>query len=149
VFWLEPTEADVLREFFQAERDAGLGRWRHPEHATFVVYEREGGNGGWLVLDELTGNTRHFAYRSHVDGSSSVFANVARAYFDAHPEPVPRLWENAKPGEVWVLTGAGGVEQPWRRDNGFWLSCTTGARKYDAERATAGRRIWPEGETTT
>lgn len=62
------------------------------------------------------------------------------------PEP-PKPWHDAKPGEVWVLTGAGGLEQPWRRtDRGRWLSCTTGKVEYNDEHAIAGRRIWPEGE---
>jgi hypothetical protein len=138
----------ALREFFQAERDAELGRWRWSEHPEYVVYrvpEHDDDDGRSVRIMRETDGFCCSAWERLGDGDIEFF-HAARAYFDAHP--VPRPWENAKPGEVWVLTGAGGVEQPWRRDNGFWLSCTTGARKYDAERATSGRRIWPEDETT-
>src|SRR5690625_3106875 len=56
-------------------------------------------------------------------------------------------WLDAKSGEIWALTGAGGLEQPWRRmDNGTWVSCTSNPQRYSAEQAIAGRRIWPEPE---
>src|SRR5690606_17981070 len=33
-----PSQVDALREFFRAEGDAELGRWRWPEHPEYVVY---------------------------------------------------------------------------------------------------------------
>jgi len=63
---------------------------------------------------------------------------------DCGPKP-RKPWLDAKDGEIWVLTGAGGLEQPWRRmDNGTWVSCFSTRQRYSAEQAIAGRRIWPE-----
>ncbi len=41
-------------------------------------------------------------YENHIAGVRGISAEAARAYVEAHPEAKP--WQDAKPGEVWVLT---------------------------------------------
>lgn len=146
---VSPNNAQALREFFGAEADERLGRWRWPENPDYVVYPvgddvvdvlRESS-----VSDSTRGPGRQASITRAVAATwdrdySQNFHRSARAYFDAHPEPKP--WLDAADGEVWALTGAGGLEQPWRRLNGHWVSFS-GEIKYDAVRAIAGRRIWP------
>ena len=134
-----------------ADRDAALGRWRSVDHPDWVVYP----NTATLatdpsyrechVIDERTGSRYHYgsdlSARSMGEGKE-----VAREFFAAHPVPEPKPWEQAKDGEVWVLTGAGGLEQPWRRmESGRWAACLERPILYpQPEGITAGRRIWPE-----
>ena len=147
--YLNDRDVEALREFFQHERDQELGRWRWPENPEYVVYKAPAGerlrdarhvtvsnesNGEAALLFEVASGG--------VSGGSSWAREAARAYFAAHPEPKP--WHDAEDGEVWALTGAGGLEQPWRRVNGKWLSFTRGEIVYSAEHAIDGRRIWPE-----
>ena len=128
----------ALREFFRAEEDERLGRWRDPERDSFVVYPQR--SAGIIVLCEMTGTSRLFANRNDVDSfRSSYLSPSAYAYFDAHPEPKP-AWHDAKEGEVWIITYKG-EEYPaifqagmFRDHGGAW----------DADRITAGRRIYPE-----
>lgn len=138
---------DALREFFRAEDDDRLGRWRWPENPDYVVYPatvktrvrvlRETGMGELEWVDKG-------------DSRSYEFCHAARAYFDAHPEPKP--WRNAKPGEVWVLTVAGGRELAARASiTNEALSFEDVAHitnRLDASDTSikAGRRIWPESD---
>src|SRR5690625_2476196 len=97
---------EALREYFIAERDTELGRWRDEEKPNMVVYrvpENDDKDGRAVrVIDEATGayfslwerDVKHFE-------RGSVHATAAR-YFAAHPEPRP--WHSAQPGEVWLLT---------------------------------------------
>ncbi|QMU97811.1 hypothetical protein FVO59_11795 [Microbacterium esteraromaticum] len=85
----------ALREFFRAERDEELGRWRWSERPEFVVHQ---GDDILLVVNELTGESvkRNGLYAHDVAG------DAAAAYRDAHPEPKP--WHDAKPHEVWTIS---------------------------------------------
>ena len=139
--------SSALREYFQAERDDALGRWRDPENPNVVVYrapEDDDEDGRCvLVLDELSRATR-------LDWEQITLPGPADRYFTAHPlpEPEPKPWENAKEGDYWVLT-IGGEPSLWHRGvrRLFW---TDGERLSgtDLKDATAGRRIWPEGEAS-
>lgn len=100
VTWARPAEIAALREFFRAEADERLGRWRDPESPDRAVYKR--GDRCILILDETDGDhwMVHFVdgglHTEVGDAESTVVAWVA-----AHPEPKP--WQDAKPGEVWML----------------------------------------------
>ena len=142
-------EQQAFREFFQAERDKNLGLWRLPEDPDFTVKrkpERDDTDGRYVIVaSESSGSTWsfwEFRVSAHGEGQG---ANVARAYFAAHPEPKP--WRDSKPGEVWVLSLKGesqdevGAVREYGRD--FKLSTGLLMSPKD-ERITAGRRIWPE-----
>lgn len=100
-------EVEALREFFQAERDAELGRWRWPEHPDYVVYPNK--NHSVSVIDESTGVREESLTRDEtnhdIPAVRNVFFRAAKAYFDAHPERKP--WHDAEPGDVWELTVPG------------------------------------------
>lgn len=79
--------ADALREFFQQEKDAELGRWRWSENPDYVVYLD---NGAAVVVDESDprrGNDRiPRRYCEDPHGSLGWGEDAARAYFQVHPE---------------------------------------------------------------
>ena len=142
---LDITEA--LREYFQHKRDQELGRWRDPENPDMVVYPDP--RPDWvLVLDETSGDT-DTVFRQVRRGpyEDDDFTVTADRYFDAHPEPEPKPWENAKPGEVWALTVAG-QDQVYRcGQNGLYgLANGQPLRALTGMFVTGGRRIWPEQE---
>ena len=80
--------SSALREYFQAERDEELGRWRDPEEPDYVAYPRpdlDDGDGRCvLVLDELSGATR-------TDWEQIALPGPADRYFTAHPLPEPEI----------------------------------------------------------
>ena len=140
------TEGGVtaLREFFQAERDEALGRWRSTEFRGWVVYSSSFNPNTVKVLDEHAG--RVFAFtRETLDGTGSA---IAAEYFAAHPEPKP--WHDAKPGEVWVLEYSN--ESPRAEItvtcvmDGDHLSFFNSRRLHMVHYTgiISGRRIWPE-----
>lgn len=132
---------DALREFYQHEGDQERGRWRWPEHPDFVVYPK---GDGWIVLSEVSANSKHYSHREHASIGSSLLTQAMRAYFEAHPERKP--WHDAKPWETWVFTIDGGEQSATLdedrefRDRSYntcsWMHVTD-------ERITAARRIWP------
>lgn len=155
--WAGPDDTQALREFFQAERDASLGRWRSKEHPDYVVYpkpteahERAFGTGlDLMVLCETDGAMKGYVVTEddwpEGRGGGSTWRAVAREYLAAHPEPKP--WHNAKPGEVWVLTYGG---QPAahvytdRTAEGLAFLSDRAIVSADDPDITAGRRIFPE-----
>jgi len=154
--WTGGRFAQALREFFRAEEDERLGRWRWPENPDYVVYPK--GDGIVLAMGEHSGRGVE-AIRTQANHTRTALHDAARAYFDAHPEPKP--WHNAKPREVWVLSAedgdeatTGAFEVKWNgspatghvyfaRVGGNEHSMTYGNR---SAAITAGRRIWPEGD---
>ena len=153
IYTLETTEA--LREYFQAERDEQLGRWRDPENPDIVVYpipamNDQGDGYGRVVwvLDEAEMVSGTVLDDRHSHSSAS-------RYFAAHPQPQPepKPWLEAKPGEVWALTYAGIEETAWVAD--FTWGAPPRFRQFknllnpiftNDDSITAGRRIWPEGD---
>jgi len=134
--YLKGNDLAALREFFQRERDARLGRWRWPEHPEYVVYPQ--GKDLISVIDESSGDQYTFE-RSPWDSrpmSRSAYA-AAYAYFEAHPVVEPRPWENTKPGEVWVVTREDGVEFAHQVHDEHW---------YLRVPIKSARRIWPEAD---
>ena len=151
---LSEEEMDELRAHLQAERDEQLGRWRDPENTDIVAYRTPEDDDGCgrciLLLDENTGDNQWEWERIATSGP-------ARRYFAAHPlpEPEPKPWVDAKPGEVWALTYAGIEETAWVAD--FTWGAPPRFRQFknllnpiftNDKHITAGRRIWPEGEAS-
>lgn len=134
---------EALREFFRAEEDDALGRWRWPAEPHWVVYADE--DGDVTALDERTGESTELITRlsaarfPHAKGSAA-----ARAYFDAHPEPKP--WQSPVTGQVWALSLDGDEPTAWavNHDNLFMDAYSTLDPK--SRMITDGRRIWPEGD---
>lgn len=134
----------ALREFFQNERDQELGRWRWPENPDYVIIPRA---RGVRVVSETTGMSLD-ARRGQYRGGGATLFGAAAAYFDAHPERKP--WEDAKPGEVWLLT-LDGDESAFYPSKSLSRAFTpvapnTGmtAVSMNWPEITAGRCIWPE-----
>ncbi len=138
--------SEVLREFFQAERDQELGRWRDPENPDYICYPVAGDPDDIWVVYEGSG-LAYMRERNQAFYAGNKFSEVARRYFAAHPEPKP--WHAARPDcdEIWVLT-IHGCEQPvyvtefggepaFQVPGGETMSLSHGA-------ITAGHRVWPE-----
>jgi len=152
---LADVHVEALREFFQHERDAELGRWRWPEHPEYVVYPLEGGavevwRETTLGMGKGPGrypgiSRQEVASPRGIDGPS--FYDAARAYFDAHP--VRKPWHDAEPGEVWALDHGHGeraaiVLEASTDTTGRLFS--TGPTMFSPLNPTivSARRIWPE-----
>jgi hypothetical protein len=164
VRWINPSEiglthmlslsgAEALHEFFQHERDEELGRWRWPENPDYVVYPLGLDHDGRRFASALhepsaiTGKWQEGQYRVDPPTESNDLGILAvQAYFEAHPEWKP--WEDAKPGEVWVLTFDGADDTFKAYESRFGKTYFTRSRETSTDlvdvRITAGRRIWPE-----
>lgn len=144
----------ALREFFQAERDEELGRWRWPENPEYVVIE--GPRSDYrnqrtvVVVNERTLD-RWWLNEGVMSAREDRPENrhAARAFFEAHPEPKP--WHDAKPGEVWELTfseaGGGGAVALIFHKGKFRNPQYVSRVPLDDPTITAGRRIWPVEES--
>lgn len=137
----------ALREFFRAEEDARLGRWRWPAHPHWVCYPTE--NKGEVVVFNEDMPQYGSQTLSRGDDTWPWYRAAANAYFDAHPEPKP-AWHDAKPGEVWVLTidGKESAFYPAKSMPGHFTPVApntgTTAFTFDWQLITDGRRIYPE-----
>ena len=119
--YLNPDAAFDAAEWFQAERDAALGRWRSRSNPDWVVYPQESPLQV-RVVHERTGR----GYLYDVDEpdrfkSAAVSAQVALEYFGAHPVRQP--WHDAKPGEFWRVTHWDMVEtcRVDEKDGALWF----------------------------
>lgn len=148
VAWLTPDEAQALREYFLSQEDALNLRWRSQTASQFVVYDH--GDGRVRVMRDTDGNSYSFdrdsIHRFYLPNDAEIaFQRIAREFFAAHPEPKP--WHDAQPGELWALTGWGGLEQAWLRTREErWQHATSETLRLYAqpEGIIAGRRIYPE-----
>lgn len=124
---LDKPSAMDAEEYFQAKRDAELGRWRWPENPEWIVYPARDGYKGecdLLVVNETWGAAAEYT-RAEDDGSpcsASDASRAARAYFEAHPV---KVWENGiyigastrpESAQIWKL-----VNGVWRDANGYDL----------------------------
>lgn len=149
----------ALREFFRAEEDERLGRWRWPENPDYVVYTMHledfermfGPDLDAVILRESDGLSKGYC-RSEDLGAGARWPHLdaARAYFDAHPEPKP-AWHDAKPGEVWVLTTVNVGDEVAARvamvNESLVFEYVSSVRTQipiTDQRFDSGRRIWPE-----
>lgn len=144
-----PAMQVALREFFQHERDKEQGVWRWPENPSFVAWaSRRSNEKDVTVLDESSGYVGYFTRGDVADVRPGVglIRGAARAYFEAHPERKP--WEDAQPGEVWVLAFDGEEDTFKAYESRYGTIYFTRSRETSTdladERITAGRRIWPE-----
>jgi hypothetical protein len=132
---------NALREFFQAERDEELGRWRSPEHPNVTCNEHD---GAIFVTDERDGR-QLLMRRGDEYPSLPEYTEAARAYFEAHPERED--WEDAKPGDIWVIT-LEGYEVAYQSTSSFaghvYLGGADDTIELNSTMITAARRIWPE-----
>ena len=140
-FWVQ-----AAREFFQAERDEALGRWRDPQNPDMVCYPVEcDPNAVWVVYEG--DGRRYHATRTGWELTRPQYASEAAGrYFQAHPDPNP--WRTAQPDEIWVLTDGDRSEVFRCGENGLY-SLKTGdplSRVLPILTVTAGHRIWPEGK---
>lgn len=140
--YLGADEVFDAEEFFQAKRDAELGRWRWTENPHYVVYPS--GHGGQVaVVDESNGERRHYSRSlcaTTAPPSLDGIHAAAHAFFEAHPERKP--WVAAKTGEGWAVTLGGEERLATVQDTYFWI----GSEAYsvtDPEIADA-RKVWPE-----
>lgn len=100
IYWFNAEDRRALSDYFQAERDAELDRWRDTEHPERAVYRRV--DNSLLILDETDGD--HWTVRideiKDYDECHPV-ASTIRAWLAAHPEPKP--WHDAKQNDLWEL----------------------------------------------
>jgi|SRR5690606_9550101 len=143
-------EMVAWREFFQAERDEELGRWRWPENPDYVVYRTD--ENSILVLRESVGDSEEFqtAWAWCGTGDEPPVTEWQRAAADwakSHPERKP--WHSAEAGEIWVLSideseDIPCIVTPYGPDfepisHPAWATFARGS-----DRITAARRIYPE-----
>ncbi|ONI65669.1 hypothetical protein CSIV_05160 [Microbacterium sp. CSI-V] len=130
-----------MREFFRAEEDARLGRWRVPGSPNWTCYPTE---NTYEVVVFNEDEPQYGSFRLDRGGDTWPYARAAaEAYFDAHPEPKP--WHDAKPGEVWVIvTRNVGDERAVQvyGDEFYYNDGVAYPITYDA--IESARRIWPE-----
>ena len=136
---------DALREYFQRERDTQLGRWRDPQNPDMVCYPVVGDLDAVWVVYEGDGSRYHATRTDWERIRPHYVSETARRYFQAHPEPKPRPWEEVKPGEIWeigllelgpsacLVTKGDFVEISGRFEVAIGSSLIE-----------SGRRIWPE-----
>ena len=144
-YGINERKAAALREFFRAEDDERLGRWRSVKHPGWsavrrnavVYFQHENHEQSFHII---VGNTSSMKAWAH------DLQAVAGQYLDAHPEPKP--WHDAKPGEVWALT-IGDETFAWGVGDGvdagkFLYAGGESNIPIRFPEITAGRRIWPE-----
>lgn len=142
-------QSEALREFFRAEEDERLGRWRWPENPDYVVYPD--GTSRRVVRDS-DGQSMQVSLhdRKVMETYLDSYVGAARAFDVAHPEP--KGWRGAEPGEVWDLDlEVGGVRAvtvaSWGADGPvtvFRNPYTEGETRLDDDGIRDARRVWPE-----
>lgn len=146
-----PPEATfALEEWFQAKRDAELGRWRWPANPDYVVYGAKWLNGYVTVVNERTGEHGEVSLdwirkcvQQGMDAAGDDWEYAALAYAEANPEKHP--WHAAEQGDVWVLTVMGHT-RAWSADGEghFQHLIDIESLTVTDPAISAGRRIWPE-----
>lgn len=142
--YIAPDEVMDAAEFFRAQQDIELGRWRYPADPEWLV--REIGPDGFgrrrvQVLNERTFEMTVF--NPNVTTGESAKHRAAREFFAEHPERKP--WEKAEVDHIWALTFEAGGTSPWvRTEVGWHLPGNRDAILHGSFTITDGRRIWPE-----
>lgn len=138
----------ALYEFFQAQRDRELGRWRDPESPDRVVYLNDAirGERCVLVVDERSGHSIESC--EEVDAASTFPDYDPRSsavrYFAAHQGPKP--WQDVEPGEVWLLELSGYYGGAAVVSERGYFQFSDDEIEVTADHITSGRRIFPEVE---
>ena len=152
-----PMAAKALREYFQHERDRELNRWRDPDNRDLVVYrmpelDYDEGGRAVQVMDETSGEAGIYWENRRPDWENKEKRETADRYLSAHPEPRP--WEEAEPGEAWVLTIDGSEEAAMLMysygsdTHEFYIGSSDSLYSRSDPSITAGHRIWPEEGST-
>ena len=113
-----PDQINALREFFRAEEDERRARWRDPQHPDYFVRRNTQDE---VSVHSETSNAYRYIHRNDLKYEGvGIWMDVARAYFDAHPQRNP--WEDAKPGEVWRWETEDKSQQAlgWVAGDGSW-----------------------------
>jgi hypothetical protein len=152
--WTGGKTTQALREFFRAEEDERLGRWRWPENPEWVVYPPVRDRAKIAVIHEGTGNSALYGRNSptvtiRTEVPVSDWHRVARDYFDAHPERKP--WERAEAGELWKVGFDGGADANMlavRNDHGD-IEFVSHNRRFAVtySQINYATRIYPEGDS--
>lgn len=148
--YIVAAEELAAREFFHAERDEALGRWRWPENPNVVAWaSRRTNEKDVTVFDEAAGYVGYFERADVTDAhfGEGLIRGAARAYFEAHPERKP--WEDAQDGEVWLIDCAGTPEggEPFIVHLGKFKSPTTTSLVVKNDPTiTAARKVFPESD---
>jgi hypothetical protein len=145
--YIAPDEVMDAQEFFQAQGDIELGRWRYPLEPNRVVYADA---ETVRVFDEATGETVVY-YRDDWPTNqpleqTRIARDAANAYVKTHPERKP--WQRAQVGEVWVLSTADGETDAYTampvQGVGVFFEAPEGRYSVDDDDIQSARRIWPE-----
>lgn len=128
-------------EFFQAKRDAELGRWRDPLNPDYVVSRWGDAPEEIRVFHEPTARYEDFT-RDKAVLSDWIPSSVAFRYFAEHPK---KPWHDAEPGDVWVLT-VRGFTLAWVADGDGDFQHLVDPESISATdpEIMDGRKIWPE-----
>lgn len=153
--YLSPESAMDAEEFFLAQRDSELGRWRCPTDLDWVAKEGDRDSYGRrtvLLFNERTFETHHLnTVVIEDDGLGQLVSEypkhrVARAFFEAHPG---RPAAGAKAGEVWELTIDDGSEHTVfvhaDRTTGGRDGISAGGAYFDIDDASnvvSARKVW-------
>ena len=95
--YLPEEHIPVLREYFAAERDRELGRWRDPEHSGWIVYPPHASGSLYTLIDEETGDS-WVDSKSEANVTSPYEHSVVLARYLAAHKPKRCLDEIATPG---------------------------------------------------
>jgi|AntRauMFilla1563_2_1112583.scaffolds.fasta_scaffold40373_2 hypothetical protein len=128
-----------------ADRDAQVGRWRSLQHPDIVGYA-VGTKGTRVNLFHEADGRSYEVSKGNVDkpwfGNYPGVHEAAREYFDTHPEPRP--WQDARPGEVWVLRYSDDLIPHAYVMNSRGVFVGVMCPSPHDESIIAGRRIWSE-----
>ncbi len=148
--FLNDHDMQALREFFRAEEDTRLGRWRWPEDPDVTVQPAH--NADSVTVIGHREGVSYVGIRGYLrayPNDEYYLVRAAKAYFDAHPEPKP--WLTAADGEIWELDfGQGGVKQYLYSEGRFFALPLLRAADdgwTPAEFASgviSGHRVYPE-----
>ena len=136
---------ETLREYFQAERDEALGRWRDPENPNMVCYPVACDLDAVWVMYEGAGS-RYYVTRTGWELTRPQYASeTAGRYFQAHPVPEQKPWEEAKVGEIWEIGLLELGPSACLVTEGDFVEIS---KRFEVAIGSSliesGRRIWPE-----
>ena len=143
--YLIQSQYEAARAFFQAERDEELGRWRDPESPNLVCFPVVGDLDAVWVVHEGDGSRYHATRTDWERIRPHYVSETARRYFQAHPEPKPRPWEEAQVGEIWEIELLELGPSACLVTEGDFVEIS---KRFEVAIGSSliesGRRIWPE-----
>lgn len=157
--YVGPESSAALREWFLAERDKELERWRSPSDSRYFVRVFGGPNQIEVIFEPKMIRRRYFS-RSAVGTESEKnwsgipgpeLDAIALEYYAAHPEVPP--WARAADGDIWELTSSSlnhGQPAQYLHDGGRFFKLPLleprmlgwMAASYPSE-FDSGRLVWP------